>query len=66
MLEHGFRPCITEPTRITNANKPSVVDNIFINTFDDPVAGNILEQIFHDHLPNFVLLNHIQKKERKS
>ncbi len=63
MLEHNFHPCITEPTRITNTNKPSLVDNIFTNTFDNPVSGNILEQISYDHLPNFVILNHTKKKK---
>ncbi len=63
MLEHGFHPCITEPTRITNTNKPSLVDNIFCNTFDKPVSGNILEQISYDHLPNFVILDHTQKRK---
>ena len=58
MLEYGFHPYITEPTRITNANKPSLVDNIFVNTLDNPVSGNILEQISYDHLPNFVILDH--------
>ena len=63
MLEHSFHPCITEPTRITNTNKPSLVDNIFTNTFDNPVSGNILEQISYDHLPNFVILDHIKKNQ---
>ena len=65
LLEFGFQPCITEPTRITNTNKPSLVDNIFTNTFDDPYAGNILEQISYDHLPNFVILNHVNKKKER-
>ena len=65
LLEYGFQPCITEPTRITNSNKPSLVDNIFVNTFDDPVAGNILDQISYDHLPNFVIMNHVLKKKEK-
>ena len=60
MLEHSFHPHITQPTRITNANKPSLVDNIFVNTLDNPVSGNILEQISYDHLPNFVILDHRQ------
>ena len=47
-------------TRITHANKPSLVDNIFLNTLDNPVSGNILEQISYDHLPNFVILDHRQ------
>ena len=65
MLQHDFQPCITEPTRITNANKPSLVDNIFINSFDDPVSGNILEHISYDHLPNFVILNHEHKNKNR-
>ena len=57
MLENNYQPCITEPTRITNTNKPSLVDNIFINTLENPVSGNILEHVSFDHLPNFVALN---------
>ena len=63
MLDYSFQPCITEPTRITNSNKPSLVDNIFTNTFDNPVSGNILEQISYDHLPNFVILDDIKNKK---
>ena len=64
MFQNNFQPCITEPTRITNANKPSLVDNIFINCFDDPISGNILEHISYDHLPNFVILNHNHKSKK--
>ena len=42
MLLHDFQPCITEPTRITNTNKPSLVDNIFSNCFDEPICGNTI------------------------
>ena len=66
MFQHNFQPCITEPTRITNTNKPSLVDNIFINTFDDPSCGNILEHISYDHLPNFIILDHEHSKKKKS
>ena len=66
MHDYGFQPCITEPTRITNSNKPSLIDNIFINTFENPVSGNILEQISYDHLPNFVILDHVQKKKNNN
>ena len=64
MLEHDFRPCISEPTRITNANKPSLVDNIFSNTFEDPISGNILEHISYDHLPNFAILHRQTQKNK--
>ena len=66
MFQYDFKPCITEPTRITNANKPSLVDNIFINSFDDPVCGNILEHISYDHLPNFIILNHEHRNKKQS
>ena len=66
MFQYDFQPCITEPTRITNTNKPSLVDNIFINSFDDPVCGNILEHISYDHLPNFIILNHEHKNKKQS
>ena len=55
MLEHNLHPCITEPTRIIETNKPSLVDNIFIKNINDPICGNILEKISYDHLPNFIL-----------
>ena len=66
MFQYNFQPCITEPTRITNSNKPSLVDNIFINTFDDPPCGNILEHISYDHLPNFIILDHEHKNKKRS
>ena len=66
MFQLNFHPCITEPTRITNTNKPSLVDNIFINTFDDPVCGNILEHISYDHLPNFTIINHEHSNKKLS
>ena len=66
MFQQNFQPCITEPTRITNSNKPSLVDNIFINTFDDPSCGNILEHISYDHLPNFIVLEHHHTNKKKT
>ena len=59
MIDCNLNPCITEPTRITNANKPSLVDNIFVNSFEQPTSGNILEHISYDHLPNFTVLNYV-------
>lgn len=74
MLENNFQPCITEATRITNTNKPSLVDNIFINTLESLISGNILEHISYDHLPNFIILEHektdpnikIKKRDEKN
>ena len=55
MLTNSLQPCILEPTRITNNCKPSLVDNIFINTLGNMYSGNILENISYDHLPNFII-----------
>ena len=57
MLENNLQPCIPEPTRIVNSQTPSLVDNIFINIVDNPICGNILENLSYDHLPNFIILN---------
>ena len=52
-----LQPCITEPTRIVSSNRPSLVDNIFINIIDKNLySGNLLDKL-KDHLPNFVIYN---------
>ena len=62
MLEYNYHPCITEPTRITNTNKTTLIDNIFINTLESPLSSNILEHVSYDHLPNFIIVEHEQIK----
>ena len=54
MLELNYHPTITGPTRLVDSHNPSLVDNIFTNNITDPIAGNILEKISYDHLPNFL------------
>ena len=34
MLSNFLQPCILEPTRVVNNNRPSLVDNIFINSIE--------------------------------
>ena len=63
MLNNGYQPCITEPTRIMNGNKPSLVDNIFTNTVEKCVSGNIFDKI-SDHLPNFVMIENVKSKPK--
>ena len=56
MYSNFFQPCILEPNRITSNNRPSLPDNIFINTHDKEVyIGNITEKI-SDHMPNFTII----------
>ena len=54
MLDNSFQPCITEPTRIVNGNKPSLVDNVFSNS---------LETCFQN-LPNFVIIKTFKVKPK--
>ena len=62
-LNNGYQPCITEPTRIANGNKPSLVDNIFSNTVEKCISGNIFDKI-SDHLPNFAMIENIKSKPK--
>lgn len=55
MLENNFNPTILEPTRIVDTNKPSLLDNIFINKMNKLTSGNVLEKISYDHLPDFII-----------
>jgi hypothetical protein len=63
MLDNGFQPCITEPTRIVHGNKPSLVDNIFSNSIETCSSGNLFEKI-SDHLPSFVIIQTIKNKPK--
>ena len=55
-IQHNFQPCILEPTRIVDGNKPSLIDNIFSNSLEDIISGNLIEKI-SDHMPNFIIIN---------
>ena len=65
MYSDFFQPCILEPTRITSNNRPSLLDNIFINTHDkEAYCGNIIDKICQNHMPNFAIINNIFHKKR--
>ena len=53
--ENIFHPCITQPTRIVEHQRPTIIDNIFINSKEEPISGNLIEWI-SDHFPNFILI----------
>ena len=62
MCSNFFQPCILERTRITSSNRPSLLDNTFINTHDKEVySGNIIDKI-SDHIPNFASINIFHNK----
>ena len=51
-----FQPHILQPTRITS-HSATLIDNIFLNSFNHfTISGNLLYDI-SDHLPNFLILN---------
>ena len=64
MIENSYQPCILEPTRIVQGNKPSLVDNIFSNSIEPVTSGNLYHTI-SEHLPNFVIFNNTKSQKKK-
>ena len=67
MYTNVLQPCILEPTRFVDSNKPSLVDNIFTNAINkNIIRGNLLTKL-SDHMPNFsfALDIDIPKERRK-
>ena len=66
MFSNCYQPLILQPTRYTAGCRPSLIDNIFINSHDfDAVSGNFTAKI-SDHMPNFVILNKKLNKNYKT
>ena len=66
MYSNLFQPFIIEPTRTVARNKPSLVDNIFINSSIRTLhAGNFIDKI-SDQLPNFVLIQDLNGQKMKA
>ena len=63
--DFNYQPCITEPTQIVPGNRPSLVYNTFINNIDKNLhTGNLLDKLT-DHIPNFVIIENMNKKTSK-
>ena len=62
MYENSCQPCILKPTRIVDNQRPSLIDNIFINSIESPISGTLIERI-SDHFPNFIIINNNCEKE---
>ena len=61
MLSHFCQPHIVYPTRVVDNAKPSLVDNIFLNTIEhNPLSGNLTSKIT-DHMPNFLICQKFNK-----
>ena len=62
MHSNFLQPTILEPTRIVSNNRPSLIDNIFINTYDKPIHSRNFINKISDHMPNFVIVRDIFEK----
>ena len=60
-----YQPVILQPTRYTDKNRSSLIDNIFVNSLDlKATSGNFIAKV-SGHMPNFITLErkiHITKK----
>ena len=66
MNSNLHRPCITEPTRIVDKQKRTLIDNIFVNLLSKELkSGNLIKKI-SDHLPNFINIKNIKQKDIKT
>ena len=54
IYSHFLQPCITEPTKMIDGQRPSIVDNIFTNIFAKSLNSGNLDDKITDHLPNFL------------
>ena len=61
---HGFLPTIVNPTRITN-NTSTLIDNSFINFYEQQWSSGIIYDDLSDHLTTFLVFHKITKKIRK-
>ena len=65
MYSHLFQLCTIEPTRIVKRERPSLIDNIFINTCTKKInSGNLIDKV-SDHMPNFLLTQEISNSKIK-
>ena len=57
MFANSLQPLILKPIRLTEKQKPSLIDKISINSVDNNAwNGNLISKIL-DHMPNFLILD---------
>ena len=62
MLFNFFQPHILQPSRIINNNKPTLIDNIFLNSIEHEKLNGKLVSKISDHLPNLIFRTSINLK----
>ena len=66
MLSNYLQPIINKPTRVINKQKPSLIDNFFVNAIDkDITCGNFTSKIT-DHMPNFMFMKNIKFDHKRT
>ena len=64
MLSNFFQPHILQPTRIIDNNRPSLIDNVFLNSIEhETLSGNLITKI-SDHLPSFIFCRSMNLKSK--
>ena len=59
-----FQPWILEPTRVVLNSRPSLTDNIYINTYDKTIyRGNVLDKVIY-HMSNFCIMEDTYKVKK--
>ncbi len=65
MFSNYYQPVILQPTRYIDNSRPSLIDNIFVNSLGlKAVSGNLINKI-SDHMPNFLILEKTIPKNNK-
>ena len=68
LCSNHLLPSISLPTKLNSSGNHTLIDNIYINTFNpDIISGNIIFNVSDGHLPSFVIIpksnhNHLPKK----
>ena len=68
MLSNFCQPHIIQPTRFVDNAKPSLLDNIFLNSIEyhyETQSGDITSKI-SDHMPNFIILEKLDLRITKA
>ena len=64
MTQFNLQPTINKLTRIVKNQRPSLIDNIYINSLEKIItSGNLVSQI-SDHMPNFMFMKRPLSKQQ--
>ena len=65
LLSNFFQPHIIQPSKIVTNHKPTLIDNIFLNSIEfNTFSGNLTSTIT-DHMPNFIFCQNLNVRSSK-